>query len=120
MACGKGHKEIALVLLRNGTDSNDGRGKQGTPLDIACANGRMEIVKELLKVDPKYDLDIPLKMMALVISMKPNEEITLQLLEGENYPLQKTGDWLAVWMFSVRPRLQQISLKLSALVTDAA
>ena len=55
-ACWSGHLECAKALLGAGADINKQKNNGSTPLMIAAMNGKIEVVRELLKRGAKKDL----------------------------------------------------------------
>ena len=80
LASSFGHVEVANVFLRRGAKIAVWGGKHGSPLQAACANGNIEIVKLLCEQVSEHEHDSLMQALSTCIN-RNHEEIALYLLK---------------------------------------
>ena len=81
-----GHADLVPLLIGAGADVNEGMGRRGaasTPLVLACLNGQVDTVRELLAhgAKPDYGFDIFEQRSPLEIAREKQNPVLVAMLE---------------------------------------
>ena len=82
MACAKGHKSLARLLLKSGAEVEKDLGKSGTPLQLAAYNGHVSLVILLVEVGAKVNHSNPNGTALSIASTRGHLGVVQELLSA--------------------------------------